>query len=847
MTPRPLTPPPIASRLLAAVLPKTPAGRSVLGDVLDEYSRRPAGLGRRFWFWWTAAEIGLRYLPDRLMGRLAGLHGDVVYAMRLAKRHRALVLTAVFNLALAIGVTTAAFTVVNGTWLRYYLSADASVVDAWRRHERGASRNWPLAELLEVRRHAKLMDLEGEFSTTAPFSRSAGAAPEPVQIEFVTDSYLQTFGANTAVGRLLRATDDRPGGPPVVVLDHLFWRRQLGGDPAIIGRTVWISGVAASVVGVAGRDFMDPSGDAPQMWLPLSTSDVLPGVTRAPQLGAAGRLGPTVTMNQAQAELASLLNGVGFFPGAPPATGVEVNPRVTVREVDARRLVLVGVFSVIALVLVLAAANVSNLLLASAETRRQEMALRLSLGASRARIWRQLTTECALLCTTSGVAGFLLAVWLAPLLVTFMGMEGADTDPDARVLAFVALATTLSAVSAGFAPARQARRSDVLSGLKGSTPSTSPLGGRGRARSILLALQAAVSIVLVVTAALFVRALVHLAWIDPGFDVDRLAVVAANRPAAQKAGAEAYWRLAIDRVSRMPGVERVALATFPPFGTSVGDPDDVFRNATDASYFAAAGLKLVRGRTYTTDEVTSDAPVAVISRRIAQRHWGDDDPLGASLDRVVATGSPVRIIGVVEDIQAVRLHARPTPFFYVPITSFTGAQLVVRARDPRASASSIRDALAALDADVQPRMSIPGDRLARELEAPRRYAVLAAGVAVLGLGLAVVGLAGVTAFSVRSRVKEVGIRVALGARRGDVTRLFVKDAMRPVVIGLGLGLIGALLMGQVITSLLRGTSERDPIAIVAAVIVLLVAALSAVLLPLRRAVRLDPAAVLRDS
>jgi putative ABC transport system permease protein len=356
-----------------------------------------------------------------------------------------------------------------------------------------------------------------------------------------------------------------------------------------------------------------------------------------------------------------------------------------------------------------------------------------------------------------------------------------------------------------------------------------------------------VSIVLVVTAALFVRALVHLAWMDPGFDVDRLIVVAANRPAAQEAGAEEYWRRAIDRVSGIPGVEGVALATFPPFGTRVGDPDDTFHNATDADYFAATGLRLIRGRTYTPDEVTTRAPVAVISRQIAQRHWGEGDPLGASLDRVIGKVSPVRIIGVVDDAQAVRLHARSTPFIYVPMTSSARAQLVVRARDPRASANIIQDALAAMDSDVQPRISILGDRFARELEAPRRYAVLAAGVAVLALALAVVGLAGATAFSVRCRAKEIGIRVALGARRGDVTRLFVHDAMRPVVVGLGVGLIGALLMGQVIASLLRGMSERDPIALVAAVVVLLLAALSAVRLPLRRAVRLDPAVVLRDS
>jgi predicted permease len=775
--------------------------------------------------------------------------------VRLARRYRALVVTAIVNLAVAIAVGTAAFSVLNGTALRLYLGLDADVIEIWRHHARGASASWPAVELLDVRQRARLLALEGAFSTTASVRTSAGATATSVEIQFVTGGYLQTFGAGAAVGRVLGQVDDVPGHPPGAVLDHLFWRRHFSADPAVVGRAIWIADTPVRVLGVARRDFVDPSYEVPaaQVWLPLSAASAMPALAAggSMRLRALGRLAPGATMPAAEAEVSALLAGLGGSAGVPPPTGAEVTPRINALEASHVRLIVAGVVAVIGLVLALASANVSNLLLAGVEARRQEIALRLSLGAGPVRIWRQLATEGLLLGAVSGASGHLLARWLSPILASFLGMDGADVEPDARVVMFTAIATAAVVLAAVLLSARQALRRNVLAALKGAGGSATSAHRQGRARSALIAAQAAVAIVLVVVAALFVRTLVHLAWLDPGFDLDRLITVAVRHTGDDReARAQEYWRLAIQRVRALPGVEGAALASFPPFATSVGVPSATHENNTDAGYFGVAGLRIVRGRTYTPTEVATGAPVAVISEQLADRHWRDDGPVGSRLDRIPgisAREGSRTIVGVVADAQAVRLHDQTTPFVYLPIASFARAMLVIRARDPGAVAVPVREALSAVSASVQPSLTILADRYAREFVRPRRLTTLAGVTAVLALGLAAVGLAGATAFGVRRRTREIAIRLALGARRADVGRQFVREGMRPVLAGLTVGLGAALAAGQVLAGLLHGLSARDPLALAAAVTVLLTAALISILIPLRRALRLDPAAVLRNS
>jgi len=846
----PDSPPRLARRLLAAILPANVAGRSTLGDLIEEYHRRPRGLWRRVWFWAITVELVARYLPGRVAELAGGLGRDLAYATRLTRRYPVLALAAVTSLGLAIGVGTAGFTIVNGTYVRWRLADDPSVTATWRRHKNGASKAWPAAELYALREQAQLQTIEAWTTKTLPVGRSGDSATqESVGVQFVTGTYLTTFRAGPAAGRLLQPDDDRPGAPPVAVLDHLFWRRHFDGDRSVLGRTIAIDKGVFTVVGIADRDYVDPARNQAAVWVPLAALDLL-GPTGSAQLFMTSRIRPAVAPTQADAELTALLPRLGVVPSVPPATMSESSPVTSEAQAADNARILGGVVAAIALVLVLACANVSNLQLAGAATRRQEIAIRLSCGASRRRIIRQLVTESVLLSGVAGSMGFVASHWLSTLIAAGMGMSRADLDPDARVYVFVAMATVLCAVGTGLVPALHAARHEISSGLKDTTRDT---GSRRRSRttSVFIGIQAAASLVLIAVAALLVRTLVHLAWLDPGYDVNHLLTVSASfpRPRSPDVAARAteFWRLALGRVRHMPGVQHVSLGYPTPFAATA-DADRLFQGAADADYFETAGLRLVRGRSFTADEVTSRAPVMVISERVAREYWGQDDPLGASASRIDKSAAVEQVIGVVADSMFLRVHDRRTPAVFRP-TSPDSAQWVsmaVRTSDPVAMAAPIRDALRALSAEVRPNVLVVKDRFAREFERPRRYAALGGAVAVLALGLSVVGLFGVTSFSVRARTREIGIRMALGGDRGGVVGLLVRDGMRAVVVGLAAGLVAALLAGRFVAGMLYGLSDRDPLALGAAVVILLAAALAAVIIPTRRAARLDPAVVLRD-
>lgn len=842
----------LACRLLAAILPATVAGRSTLGDLIEEYHRRPRGLRRRVWFWAVTLDVVVRYLPSRLAAALGGFGRDLAYAARLSRRYPAPVLAAVLSLSLAIGVGTAAFSIANGTWLRPNLVADSSIVTIWRRHANGASSAWPLSELSQLREWARHLTIEAVLPSPEPIGSSAAPpVQETATVGFVTGRYFSMLNAGPFAGRLLGPEDDRSGSTAVVVLDHLYWRRHFGADPNALGRVVSIRGADFTIVGVADRDFIDPSRRRPVMWAPLASLDHLAKAAtgqRSPQPWAIGRLSPGTTMKQADAELTGLLAGIAPAATSPRATAVEAVAIINDAEIAANRRILIAVFSVIALVLVLACANVSNLQLAGAASRRQEIAVRVSCGASRWRVLRQLVTESALLSAASGALGLLLARWLAPLLAAGMSMPDTDVDPDLRVYAFVVIATVISAIGTGLAPGYYGARSDVSTSLKRSGSRDGAHARPSRARSIFIGIQAAASIVLVALAALQVRALVHIAWMDPGFDVSSVLSVGAALPRTPEAEARAvaFWPRAVERIRSMPGVERAALASFTPFNVRLGSPDTVMENGTDADYFATMGMRLVRGRSYTADEVVAHERVAVISEQLAHRFWGVEDALGTSASRIDTNFGGVQVIGIAADILVDRVHERRTPMVYVPFVPDGYTQIAIRTRNPGAMAGAVRDALRELSPDMTPAVTVIADAYRREFERPRRYAALAASVAVFALVLSVVGLFGVTSFAVRTRTREIGIRMALGARDGDVIGLFVRDGLRPVMVGLVVGLVAALLAGRVVAGLLYGLSERDPVALTGAVVILLIAALAAVVLPTRRAARLDPAVVLRD-
>ena len=858
---------PRLGRWLLRVMPLGDRRNDVEADLLDLLMQRRVQHGaryatRRFYrdllsvMMWRRSPQVRRHTGGRRV--LIGMAQDLRHAVRLARRRPVLVTTAVLSIALAIGAGTAVFSVLNATFFRWYLAADPAIVQVWRRHANGASRVWPAAEFNELRRHAKTVSLEGFVSANVPLRTLPDVDPEEtVAVTFATGRFLDTFGASALAGRLFDMSDDENGATPVVVLDHRYWRHTFGGDAAVIGRTLWLSGSPAIVAGITSRDFDNyPFGPRPTVWAPLAAIERLaPGATRG-RITAFGRVAAGSAAPHVDAELTALLTSLAIPPDASvrPATRAESAPAVGAGTVAQARRIVLSVIGIVALLLVLACANISNLLLASAAQRSREIGVRLALGAGRTRVFRQLLIESVLLSGAGAAAGLVLSILIAPALAAFSGLQAwdvaRDIEPDARVYLFLVATFVLFSLAAGLAPARFGSRCEVATSLKGTRVPGAALPAPGRMRVVLLGIQACGSIVLIVLASLLVRGVTHVAWRDSGFAAEELLRVTARFPSVRGqvdgSAAESYWAAALDRVRRIPGVEAAGLSMAPP-GTTLGNPDQVLVAGVDAEYFRAAGLRTVRGRLYTASEAAARAPLAVVSEQLVRQYWGLDNPLGESLARVDKRLADIRVIGVAGDAFMFGLLARATPIAFLPRVEAAESSMIVRVRDPRASQGSVQQALAALSSEVQSDVFVVSDRFEREMARPRGVAIVATGIASLALVLSLVGLHGVTAFLVRVRTREIGIRLALGARTIDVVRELIGDGMRPVVIGLLAGVLASILAGRVIAGMLYGVSARDPIAIGAGTALLLVTTLIAVAVPARRAARIDPAATLRDS
>ena len=479
----------------------------------------------------------------------------------------------------------------------------------------------------------------------------------------------------------------------------------------------------------------------------------------------------------------------------------------------------------------------------------------MALGASTGRIVRQLMTESLSLGLAGGAAGLLLTMWIVPVLArTARAPASIDFAPDVRVYLFLAVVSVLAGLGAGLAPARHAIRDNFGRALKAPRAGGSPQASR--LRSGLIGVQAAASLMLLVLAALFARATIRATQVDVGFDADRLLTVSAafGRGTYDANGARAYWDLALDRVGGLPGVVAATLAEHTPFGDGnrvmvfrrAGSRYTIYFNETRADYFEVLRLRVLRGRTYTDREVIDSAPVAVVSEAIARDFFGDEDPLGQSLERV--TGEPgTIIIGVVSSVVTARLRELSSPTVYQPMRSVQTARLVIRtAGAPEALIQSVRSALHPLDPRIRLSIGRVADGLERQVDEARTLAWLAAALAAVALVLAIVGIYGVTAFAVGQRTQEIGVRMALGATVPEIERLLLSDSLRPVAYGLVAGVAAALLGSRVFIGVLYGMSPADPIAFGAAILLLLSAATAAVLFPSRRAAEVDPAAVLRQ-
>ena len=892
-------------RIRAAERGRTLAGRRYMADVLS------------LWTWHGADSMPVSR-PG--YGGFRGITQDVVFATRLFRRQPILFGLTVAGLAVAMGITTATFGVVRTVAFGGYGVSDsesvvrvASIGGPFSKITGNSpyQGNWAFSDFVRLKEAATSIATVAAVGITAEF-RADRDHGDPVQVGImaVTGDYFSVLGFRAPIGRMLTSADDRTGVSNAAV-SHGFWKNQLGSDPAIVGRDIWLDDHRVTVIGVADRRHSSPATNPPAVWTTLAThAEMVAGRSRAdleqtrarlqalgeqPGLGAAersrlkaleadltasprsnpavdvfGRIAGGRTRAQAEAEVRTI---AAALAGEHRAAGSRRPPTIQLQSIDEiwnrTTISIVAILmTTVGAVVLLACANVTNLLLASAASRRREIGTRLAIGASRGRIVRQMLTESLLLGLLGGALGLVIAIQILPSFAALIQVPPAfDVSPDFSVYAFVAMVTLAVGLIAGLAPARYGRGGDILSALNTDQHAAPRPMPRGVLRSMLIGGQAAVSIVLLVLAALLTRALVQTAGLDLGYDADRLMTVSLRSASSGRISGAAstaeYWREAVERVRQLPGVAGAALASVPPFDSGTApqilNGHRINRNETSPDFFDTLGARLIRGRIYTADEVAIQAPVAVISATLSREFWGTENPLGASLERVwgaedsssarlqglLSKPKGTRVIGVVTDVITGLRHF-DAPTIYLPLATSAATRLVVRVHDdPRASAPVVRDALEILDPTIRARTAFPSDGLKRERERPRILAALAVMVGSIALGLAIIGLFGVTAFAVEQRTHEVSVRRALGASNSQLIRMLLNESLKPVAVGLTFGLLLALLGGRVIQGVLYGVNSRDPIAIVAAVTLLLAAAALAVLLPARRATRVDPAQLLR--
>jgi predicted permease len=805
--------------------------------------------------------------PDWFRGAVQ----DVKYAIRVFRRQPGIVSIAIAGLAVAIALVTVVFTVTNAFNFRPLGVADPDGVVKIHPtvgNARTVLDGWPYAQYVRLREAARLVSIEASIPARLSFSEAAGGdSPRHVDVRFVTGTFARTFGARPILGRLIDPGDDDAGAPAVAVLHYGFWRAHFRSDPNVLGRSVYFNGVPVPVVGVFDPGSTGPfeaNFGPPSIQLPLSAAAAIePNAVDAAghfTVNVIGQLTRPATVVQAEAELSAIAAGSAFRDATSPAgaSGVVVRPggsQFTVQD-----LALLAIFmTIVGLVLLLAVSNVANLLLASATLRQHEIAARVALGASRGRIVQQLTTESVLLGAASGVTGLAAAVWMLPTVAWLIDIPPAiELNLDVRVYACAALISLLVGVAAGLAPARLGTRGNLVAALKGGNVQSGGTLRGGRLRSTFLGMQAAASIMLLVLTALFSRVLILAYSSSFGVDPDRLIVTSAFAPRAGSAvPADQFWEVARARVRALPGVQMTALVEDPPYGSGFhalaamleGRRYPLVQNKCSPDYFEAAGFRLEQGRTFTVDEAQSNAPVAVITSTLARDFWPSGDALGSTLAQVKSSLKDVRVIGIVTD-GAPKIwppnYARAATIFR-PLDDPELGRMIVRVSDgSRVPLHAIREAVGAVDNRRRPRVSTVADGLQRELQGPRLFASGAAVVGGLALTLAVIGIFGVTTFVVNQRRREISIRMAIGAGRGDVVRSVFRQGMRPVVIGLAVGLGLAFLGTQFIERALAGLSARDPVSVFAATSVLLTAASLGVLIPARKAANVDPAAVLKQ-
>jgi putative ABC transport system permease protein len=824
---------------------------------------------------------------------------DLRYGARMLLKKPGFTLIAVLTLALGIGANTAIFSLIDALLLRPLPGVEdperlVMVYTSDFSSGRYSSSSYP--DYKDFRDQNHILSGLAAFTNSA-MHLSTGGESERVRGGLVTGNYFSVLGVKATMGRTLLPEDDQSlGAHPVAVLSHDLWQRRFGGDQSVVGKSVSLNGYTFTIIGVAPEGFRGTGLQTVlELWVPIlmyrqinnpAASQAPPAASQAPfdRRGSrgftlVGRLRPEATLEQAQAQFTAIAaqlaraypeTNLGTLqqPDQPrPVTLVPINQAMVgpaTRESTSR--VTQMLMAVVGIVLLIACANIANLLLAQARGRQKEVAVRLALGATRLRIIRQLLAESALLALVGGAASLLLALWLAELLLSFemfAAFAALDLKLDPRVLGFTLIISLLTGAIFGLAPALQASKPELVSALKESGSGDRSVPRRIGFRNVLVTAQVALSLILLVGAGLFARSLQKAYATDLGFETGNglLASVDLARQGYNEAQGRQFYRQLMERVEALPGVRAATLALYIPInaggsrrGVSIegytprpNEDLELNFNIVGSAYFRALGIPLVMGRGFSEQE--TDAKVAIINETMARRYWPDQNPLGRRISSSRSQGQFFEVIGVVRTGKYRNLREEALPYIYLPLSQHyqPGMTLFVRTSGDVASVQpSVRAAVKAVDQNL-PLFEVKSfdEHMARALAPERTSAALTGSFALLALLLAAVGIYGTTSYSVAQRTHEVGIRIALGARRDDVLKLIVWQGMSFVLIGIAVGLSGALALMRLIASFLYGVSATDLLTFAVIALLLAIVALLACFLPAWRATKVDPIVALR--
>jgi putative ABC transport system permease protein len=807
---------------------------------------------------------------------MEALWQDLRYAVRTLAKEPGFTIVAVLTLALGIGANTAIFSLIDSVLLNPLpYKNPASLVSLVAGNREAGTTGTPVSftKLQALEQQTKALESVGAFYQTT-MNMTGRGEPEDINVNRVNADFFHALGVAPAMGRDFLTAEDQVGGADVAILSNAFWRSQFNSDPNVLGKSLSLDGKPTTIVGVLPRSFEFPfQQPQPDVWVPR-VFDIMGLRPEQLHMGAGflfliARLNPGHTMAQAQAEADGISETYAkAFPGNADAAKHSLDmTSLTDNLVGGVRPSLFVLLGAVGFVLLIACANVASLLLTRATAREKEMSIRQSLGATRARLTRQLLTEGLVLAFAGGAIGVVIASVTMPLLRAGAGNQVPRLD-EVHVNGLVLLASfvlcVVTGVVFGLVPALQVADRDLHGSLKEGRGTAS--GGSARARQAMVIAEVAVALLLVTGAGLLIRSFVNLAHVNPGFDSHGVMTFPVSLPTTKYATlpqrAE-FFRQALEKIKTIPSVESAGVVSYMPMTGAaryvffcpegqvcqgIGKDPLISMKQISEGYFAALGIPLLRGRVFTTADIDGAPQVAIINQTVAEKYFAGQDPIGKTLqnsrDRI-----PLQIVGVVADAKITSLSAPKFEEMYRPHLQapWMAMTFVVRSNSaPQPLVAAVREQIQSIDPDLAVSGVQSLDHLVSDsVGQPRLLTALVGAFAAFALLLAAIGIYGVMAYSVSHRMREMGIRMALGAAPRDIVRLVVGQGMRLVLAGILIGFVASLWLTKFLASQLFGTQPKDPATFALVALGLALVALAACLIPARRAMRVDPMVALR--